>query len=76
MRAFADAIQSSDLYAGDREPEPLHALVVDHPSASSRRLQKAECGANVWPSEMAPTLDDITCPKCLRVLEVREELTV
>lgn len=73
---FADAICERDLVAGDREPDPLHCIAYDDPSASHRRTaQKTECGVWARPSELAPHVDDVTCSKCLRILEVREETT-
>jgi hypothetical protein len=49
--------------AAAKRPSVKHSVRYDEPSAVSRRLQKAVCGAWVYPSEVSAR-DDVTCPRC------------
>lgn len=78
MRAFADAISTGDLTGAiDRDPDPVHCLAYGYPQPTSRfAAQRAECGVHVPLSQVAAHVDDVTCSRCRRILEVREETTI
>lgn len=61
-----------------RETDVRHQLLVDHPSATTRRRATVptRCGRFVDQREIAATVDEVTCAKCLRTIELHEQASV
>ena len=60
----------------DRIAVEKHALMWDHPSATSSHLQKTECGRFVPPQEIGGNFDQVTCPACKAAIDTYQALEV
>lgn len=78
-RHFDNAIGEADLTdrrdLGRHQPM-LHHVRWDHPSARSKRLQRAVCGSLELPRDVALNSEDVTCPACVTWLEEFEALEI
>lgn len=67
MRAFADAISSSDLDGGDYRPEGVDTHYIPAFTQRRGRLERAVCQRMVDPVRQFST--DPTCEECAALLE-------